>query len=95
MFRPMKIHHHEVSCIKQALWYKVMVKHQCVLYTRRNRYTVVLWLGELVAAKHDTDQVPAFIVSSSDLLLSSHMVILLNNIWFGKCSSTVLYRVNG
>jgi hypothetical protein len=30
MFRPMKIHHQEVSCIIQALWYKVM--HQCIRY---------------------------------------------------------------
>ena len=54
----MQLHHQEVSCRTQVLWYStmlcpsvngVMVNHHCVLYIAWNRYRAVeavLWLGD-------------------------------------------------
>ena len=55
MFRPMKVHHQEVSCRIQALWCNVMSTYTwpyvelSVCVTRWNRYTAmeaVMWFGD-------------------------------------------------
>jgi hypothetical protein len=50
MFRAMKVHHQEVSCTIQALWYNIitkhiydsMVNHQCVLHLGWSRHTAII-----------------------------------------------------